>query len=246
VPLTPVITWTAGAPGTEYILELSTTLSMTITDTVRLSAAQWQVPIYYFAGATTYYARVTATYGDATVVTPISSFTTVEVIPPVPVYVFPGEGVDVLYSTDVVKFEPVEGVGSLRVQISTSTTFPTRSSYNGTMEGSFETPPLGTIRGAGKLTDGKTYYVRARFAYRTLATGTTTQYTDYCDIRSFVYREAIAGDVNGDGEVGIADINALIDIILSGDTTNIRNADVNQDGEISIADINAVISIVLG
>ena len=243
VPLSPVITWTAGAPGTDYILELSTTASMNNPDTVRLSEAQWQVPKYRFAGATTYYARVTATYGEATVVTPVSSFTTVEVTPPVPVYIVPAEGDVVLYPIDVVSFEPVEGIGSLRVQISTSTSFPTRSSYNGTLEGTFETPQLGTIKGAGKLSDGKTYYVRARYAYRTLATGTTTQYTDYCDIRSFVYREAIKGDVNGDGEMNIADINALIDMILGGQVS--ATGDVNGDNEVNIADINTVISLIL-
>ena len=51
------------------------------------------------------------------------------------------------------------------------------------------------------------------------------------------------GDVNGDGEVNIADINALIDIILSGDSQ--PAADVNNDGEVNIADINAVIDIIL-
>jgi hypothetical protein len=245
VPLTPVITWTAAASGTAYILELSTSSSMNNPDTVRLSEAQWQVPMYRLAGATTYYARVTATYGGTTVVTPVSSFTTVEVIPPVPVFVGPGEDGMVLYPTDVVSFEPVEGIGSLRVQISTSESFPTRTSYNGTIEGSFETPQLGTIKGAGKLTDGKTYYARARYAYRTLATGTTTQYTDYCDIRTFVYREMVAGDVNGDGEITVADVNALIDMVLSGVIGDVRRADVNGDGEINIADVNAVINIIL-
>ncbi len=246
VSLTPAITWTAGSPGTAYVLELSTSSSMNNPDTVRLSEAQWQVPKYRLAGATTYYVRVTATYGSATVVTPVSSFTTVEVIPPVPVYVVPGEGDDELYSFDVVSFEPVEGVGSLRVQISNSESFPSRTSYNGTLEGTFETPQLGTIRGAGKLTDGNTYYVRARYAYRRLATGTTTQYTDYCDIRSFVYHEAIKGDVNGDSEITIADINSLIDMVLAGVVVNARRADVNGDGEVNIADINAVIDMILG
>ena len=243
VSLTPTITWTAGAPGTAYVLELSTTSSMNNPDSVKLSEAQWQVPKYRFAGATTYYARVTATYGDATVTTPVSSFTTVEVIPPMPVYVFPTADDMVLYPTDVVRFEPVEGIGSLRVQISSSTSFPTRTSYNGTLEGTFETPQLGTIKGTGKLTDGKTYYVRARYAYRTLATGTTVQYTDYCDIRSFVYHEVITGDVNGDGEVNIADINAIIDLILTGN--NDRKGDVNGDNEVNIADVNAIIDIIL-
>ena len=246
VELTPVITWTAGAPGTTYILELSTSSSMNNPDTVRLNTAQWQVPKYRLAGATTYFARVTATYGSAMVVTPVSSFTTLEVIPPVPVFVVPGEDDDVLYSFDAVSFEPVEGIGSLRVQISSSESFPTRTSYNGTLEGgTFETPQLGTIKGAGKLTDGKTYYVRARYAYRTLATGTTTQYTDYCDLRTFVYREVVAGDVNLDGEITIADVNALIDMILTGNVIGSRSADVNGDGEVNIADVNAVINIIL-
>ena len=245
VSLTPVITWTSGAPGTNYVLELSTLATMNNSDTICLTEAQWQVPKYRLAGATTYYARVTATYGSSTVVTPVSSFTTLEVIPPVPVYVVPSEADTVLYNTDVVSFEPIEGAGSLRVQISSSTSFPTRSSYNGTLEGTFETPELGTIKGTGKLTDGKTYYIRARYAYRTLATGTTVQYTDYCDIRSFVYHEVVAGDVNTDGEVNIADINTVIDIILSGPMTSTPLADVNRDGEINIADINAIIDIIL-
>ena len=52
------------------------------------------------------------------------------------------------------------------------------------------------------------------------------------------------GDVNGDGEVNIADVNAVIDIILGGNSSTTA-ADVNGDGEINIADINAVIDIIL-
>ena len=56
------------------------------------------------------------------------------------------------------------------------------------------------------------------------------------------------GDVNGDGEVNIADINALIDIILGGqaDAATRKRADVNEDNEINIADVNALIDIILG
>jgi beta-fructofuranosidase len=53
----------------------------------------------------------------------------------------------------------------------------------------------------------------------------------------------VVGDVNGDGEVNIADINAVIDIILSGGTST--TADVNGDSEVNIADVNAVIDIIL-
>ncbi len=56
-------------------------------------------------------------------------------------------------------------------------------------------------------------------------------------------QQTLYGDVNGDGEVNIADINAIIDVILS-DVSN-PSADVNNDNEINIADINAVIDIIL-
>lgn len=56
---------------------------------------------------------------------------------------------------------------------------------------------------------------------------------------------SITGDVNSDGEVNIADINAVIDIILSG-SSNLTAADVNGDHEVNIADVNAVIDIIFG
>lgn len=55
------------------------------------------------------------------------------------------------------------------------------------------------------------------------------------------------GDVNGDGEVNVADVNAVIDIILGGtadDNTSTR-ADVNGDDEVNIADVNTLIDLIL-
>ena len=56
--------------------------------------------------------------------------------------------------------------------------------------------------------------------------------------------EPLPGDVNGDREVNIADVNAVINIILSGNG-NTTAADVNGDGEINIVDVNAIIDIIL-
>ena len=56
----------------------------------------------------------------------------------------------------------------------------------------------------------------------------------------------LLGDVNGDGEVNIGDVNALIDIILNGNVGDNQHADVNGDGEVNIADVNSVIDIILG
>jgi len=54
---------------------------------------------------------------------------------------------------------------------------------------------------------------------------------------------ATTGDVNGDGEVTVADVNAVIDMILTGNTTTA--GDVNSDGEVTVSDVNAVIDIIL-
>ena len=51
-------------------------------------------------------------------------------------------------------------------------------------------------------------------------------------------------DVNLDGEVNIADINALLNLVLTGAEDSLVG-DVNMDGEINIADINTLIDVIL-
>ena len=53
------------------------------------------------------------------------------------------------------------------------------------------------------------------------------------------------GDVNYDGEVTIADVNMLIDLILGSDVGDASWADVNGDSEVNIADVNAVIATIV-
>lgn len=69
------------------------------------------------------------------------------------------------------------------------------------------------------------------------------------DVATYVYhvKSGVKGDVNRDGEVNIADVNAVIDVILDGSVSTelIKRADVNGDNEVNIADINAVIDIIL-
>ena len=54
----------------------------------------------------------------------------------------------------------------------------------------------------------------------------------------------LKGDVNGDGEVDVRDITALIDVIMNSVTDNPR-ADVSEDGEIDVRDITALIDIIM-
>ena len=82
------------------------------------------------------------------------------------------------------------------------------------------------------------YYVRYRVANENR---TCEAYGETYCIK--VGRNASRADVNGDGEVNIADVNAVISVILG--ENNLPAADVNGDGEINIADINAIINIIL-
>ena len=77
--------------------------------------------------------------------------------------------------------------------------------------------------------------------FRIAMTGGGTAAT-YVDDVTLYYLDTI-GDVNMDGEVNIADINAVIDIIQNSDM--LSAADVNGDGEINIADVNALIELIL-
>ncbi|MBR4828553.1 MAG: leucine-rich repeat domain-containing protein [Muribaculaceae bacterium] len=58
---------------------------------------------------------------------------------------------------------------------------------------------------------------------------------------------SLAGDVNDDGSVTIADVTALIDYLLSGDATgiNLANADVDGSGTVTIADVTSLIDMLL-
>lgn len=75
-------------------------------------------------------------------------------------------------------------------------------------------------------------------------TSQTSKYTVRDITEEFLpYVEENKCDVNGDGEVTVADINIIIDQILKGGYTTA--SDVNQDGEVTVADINKVIDYIL-
>ena len=61
----------------------------------------------------------------------------------------------------------------------------------------------------------------------------------------------VTGDVNKDGSITIADVTALVNIILGKDNTepyqyDHEAADVNTDGSITIADVTALVNVILG
>ena len=58
----------------------------------------------------------------------------------------------------------------------------------------------------------------------------------------------LPGDVDGDGEITIADANNVIDIVVMGGNAGhnrVPASDRNGDGEVTIADVNAIIDMIL-
>jgi hypothetical protein len=66
-------------------------------------------------------------------------------------------------------------------------------------------------------------------------------------VREIAITSVLKGDVNLDGEITIADINAIIQVILGGQVSDdLRGrADVNEDKEVTVADINSVIDLIV-
>ena len=53
------------------------------------------------------------------------------------------------------------------------------------------------------------------------------------------------GDINGDGEINVSDVTALINKILGSSTYSDAVCDINGDGEINVSDVTALINLIL-
>ena len=65
------------------------------------------------------------------------------------------------------------------------------------------------------------------------------------NVIAVVMGQGITGDVNADGKVDIADVNAVINVML-GKAAPTNAADVTGDGQVDIADVNYLINLMLG
>lgn len=68
-------------------------------------------------------------------------------------------------------------------------------------------------------------------------------------IRHILEHMCLMGDVNRDGEITIADVTALVNIILGKDEAHVYDhqaAEINGDGIVSIADVTALVNRILG
>lgn len=89
------------------------------------------------------------------------------------------------------------------------------------------------------------------YAHAVVSNRETSATIDLADVDYMCFGEVestvVTGDVNGDGEVNVADVNSLISIILGGKASDdtMTRADVNNDGEVNVADVNTLINLIL-
>ena len=86
-------------------------------------------------------------------------------------------------------------------------------------------------------------YVAGNFS----STGMPKLYVDYVQLTDGTHHWPMldVGDVNKDGDITIADVTALVNIIL-GTYFDTENADINSDGHITFDDVSALLNIILG
>lgn len=129
-------------------------------------------------------------------------------------------------------------------------------------------PDLGTSMSAPVVTGAIALWLQANPNLSTADVRNVLQHTSYKDsqvmrgnqerwgagkldinagMRYVLHIEDKNGDVNGDGEVNVSDINVTVDIILGGaaDADTRSRADVNNDGEVGVSDINQLINLIL-
>ena len=64
------------------------------------------------------------------------------------------------------------------------------------------------------------------------------------NVQNYVLNFVEKGDMNGDGQLTVTDVPALVNLILNGSTDPV--ADVNGDGHVTLADVTALVNIVSG
>lgn len=232
VSLTPNIVWEGAEADVNYLLEIATNKEFTplsIVYKTTTSSLSHQVPAATLSGYTVYYARVTATAGDATAVGEVCQFRTAELSNvSAPVFVRPNANGVTLHSNETLKFQTWStGLLKVNIEVATSSSFPARSKITNSLTGyATETAELGSGTTGGwskSLSNGTKYYVRARGEYNT---SSGTKYTDWSTVMNFVYSS----------EAGIDDVTTdKSDVYVTTDGTLVLSGAVSKVGIYSIS-----------
>lgn len=193
VALCPEIIWSV--PERDVVVQIATSSEFSnaaIMHEAEASKGKYVVPKYVLNFYKTYYLRLLYNRNGEECETPSVTFTTTEGTPEVPSVVYPADN-GVLCRDENIILSPIEGVNTLRLELSATTSFPARSSYIKDLDKlSPMDPKTGEeIQISGKgLEDGKTYYLRTRASY-TSSEGSFS--TEYSPVTSFVYSSKSSG-----------------------------------------------------
>lgn len=212
---TPTVAWQKAVDGVSYKLEIATSDKFTaIKYEVETAETSVVVPDLKLSTGVTYYARVTASLNGKTTQSDPLEFKIADVeYDKAPVITNPATAGQTIFSNEAIAIEAYPGLTGVRLEISTSQSFPVRGATLVTTLSDFatQTKNLGELKVQNKpLVDGQTYYVRARGEYKK---GGASQNTPYCAVTSFVYNAA-AGvedilDNNGATIVGYYDLQGV-------------------------------------
>lgn len=232
VTLTPNIVWEGADANVTYLLEIATNKEFTPLSkiyTATTTSTSHQIPAATLSGYTVYYARVTATSGDATAVGEVCQFRTIEPTSiSAPEFVRPNANGVTLYSNETLKFKTWStGLSKVNIELATSSSFPARTKITNSLTGyATETAELGsgTTGGWSKvLADGVTYYVRARGEYKT---SSGAKYTEWTPVMNFVYSS----------KTGIEDVTTdKVEVYVTRDGILVLSGNVSQVGIYSIS-----------
>ena len=188
IPLCPQITWTF--PERNVTVQISNSEYFENSSIIHEQSAtggKYTIPKYILSYYTNYYVRLQYNRNGEECVTAIVPFTTLEGVTDIPTVGYPVNG-GTLFKNDHISLNPVEGHKILRIEVSKTSDFPSRSLYTSVDVDTqtFTDPKTGEeIKiGSAKLVDGETYYVRARATYQT---SEGQKNTDFSPIVSFVY-----------------------------------------------------------
>ena len=212
--LTPTINWQNAGLNSSYLIEIATSnqfVQSTIVYSQTVSTNSFAIPPKVLSGATNYFVRVSTDILGVKTISDIVNFTTLTVVPDVPVLLTPTMNSSV-FGTEI-KVTWKEGISSgYWVEMSKDITFPVRSTTIKTVGAYiYETTFTGLLPAD--------YYFRARAIY----SGST--YTNWSDMLKITLKNITGIDEFNIGSIGYKiqrNNDSEISLILnSSETTNV-------------------------
>ncbi len=212
VSLTPTITWSV--PNRKVTVEIATNTDFTeagMVHTATSSSGSYTVPQGVLGGYTVYYVRLGYEYAGMQQYTETVAFTTIEVLPGEMEFTYPVDGGD-FYSEDFIYVTYNQGIVSLRVEVSNTSSFGRTRYIEDCAAGSWATATkAGDIKLSNKqLEKDKLYYIRVRGNYASSEGSKTTAWKTISAYYRGEGSGGVEGAVNDNANVYVSNENVVV------------------------------------